>query len=71
MYSEKHAPGISAAACRFYMWIIRARFQKGKLQVQWDFHQIKDGSPRFSGAKSRLPDAVMAEVPLKLQPVDF
>ena len=43
-------------------------FLKGKAASSSGFFlRIKDGSRRFSGAKSRLPDAEMAGKPPKLQ----
>ena len=40
-------------------------------KFEWIFRQRKYGSPRFSGAKSRLPDAEMAKKPPKLQLMEF
>ena len=40
-------------------------------KFEWIFRQCKYGSPRFSGAKSRLPDAEMIKKPLKLQLMEF
>ena len=40
-------------------------------KFEWIFRQIKDGSRRFSGAKSRLSDAEMAEKTPKLQLKEF
>ena len=40
-------------------------------KFEWIFRHIKDESRRFSGAKSRLSDAEMAEKPPKLQLKEF
>ena len=40
-------------------------------KFEWIFRQRKYGSPRFSGAKSRLSDAVVAKKPPTLQLKEF
>ena len=46
-------------------------FQKESCKFEWVFCQRKYGSPRFSGAESRLPYAEMTKKPPKLQLKEF